>query len=307
MEDDGDGWVPRTDEYERQSITIDFEIDQSDWKAGGAITPTSPVYSYFYDEPSAGDTGVGITVAGEDITIIADNDGMIWIDAYAGTDTYLVPSMLRGLPNVEMVKVTDWDNDDTLDCLIKLDMSRFLTEQHEYKPTYVMELPLLDVDVAGLDDDNPATQTALGEVQLTVTVTWAYSGVTAEDGYVLSEIYVLSNDTVKGNDITFKDMTISGTHSIIPGGTVTLEPEHDSMGGAYVAYYVRTSDSDEPLDPENLIIFRGTNTGDTMYFSVNVQINFETNDSVKLDFHMTLCSPDGTTADETDTVNLNEA
>ena len=90
MEDDTSDWTPPGDDYERQSITIDFEIDQSDWKAGGAATPTTPVYSYFYDEPSLGDTGVGITVAGEDITVIADNDGIIWLDVYGGTDFYLV-------------------------------------------------------------------------------------------------------------------------------------------------------------------------------------------------------------------------
>ena len=307
MEGIDDGWVPSTDKYERQSITIDFEIDQSDWKAGGAVTPTTPVYNYFYDEPSLGDTGVGITVAGEDITIIADNDGIIWLDVYGGTDFYLVESVLRGLPNVKMVKVNDWDNDDTLDCLVKLDMSRFLTEQHEYKPTYVMELPLLDVDVTGLDDDNPADQTTLGEAQVTATITWMYSGVTAEDGFYISELWVLTNDTVKGNDVTLKSMTIDGSMTAIPGGSVTLSPQHDSIGGAYAAYYIRTSDADEPLDPVSQGFFRGTNKGDALYFTLSVQCNFETDDGVTIDIYFTLVSPDGTTAQETDSVTLGDA
>lgn len=304
--EDLDEWVAPADKYVRQTITIDFEIDQSDWQAGGAAGPTTPCYTYFNSEPKQGDTGVGITVGGEDITLRAENDGVIWIDAYGGTDFYLIPSVLRGSnPEVLLVKVNDWDNDDTLDCLIKLDLSRFLKEQHEYQPTYVMEMPLLNVDVADLDDDNPADQRAIGTAQTTVTVTWAYSGVTAEDGYAISELYVLSNDTVKGNDITFKDMTVSGTHTLAQGGS-TLDPSHDSIGGAYAAYYVRTHDSDEPLDPENLILFRDTNMGDTVYFSVQIVCNFETNDTVLVDITWILCSPDGTQATETDQVLLTE-
>jgi hypothetical protein len=299
------GWTD-TDRFVRQSITIDFEIDQSDWKAGGTVTPGSPVYSYFYDEPTEGDTGIGITVAGEDITIIADNDGMIWIDAYGGTDFYLIQSVLRGLPNVKMVKVNDWDNDDDLDCLIKLDLSRFLKEQHEYKPTYVMELPLLDIDVAGLDDDDPADQRTLGTGGGTVEVTWKYTGVDAQDGYVISELWVLTNDTVKGNDVTLKSMTVSGSHTVI-GGTKTYSPDHDSIGGAYASYYIRTADSGEALDPANLQIYRATNAGDAIYFTLQVQHSLESADNVTIAIYFTLVTPDGTTAEETDVMILGEA
>lgn len=304
MEDTGDGWV--ADKYVKNSVTIDFEIDQSDKEAGGAVTPTSPVYSYFYDEPREGDTGVGITVGGEDITIKAENDGVIWIDAYGGSDFYLVDSFIRNSnPEVKATKITDWDGDDTLDYLIKMDLSRYLKDEAQFKQTYVMEMPLLDVDVTGLDDDDPADQTSIGTTQTTVTVTWKYTGVTAEDGYCISELYVLSNDTVKGNDILFKDMSISGTHTVVdnPSG-VSIEPQHDSVGGAYAGYYIRTSDSDEPLDTENLILFRDTNMGDAIYFSVQIQCNFESGDVVTVDISFLLCSPDGTTATETDSVTL---
>ena len=300
-----DAFVP-SEKYVHELITIDFEIDQSDWQAGGTATPTTPVYSYFYEEPSEGDTGVGITVGGEDLTIKASNDGIVWIDVYGGTDFYLSESVIKASnPEIVATKVVDWDGDDNLDLLVKMDFSRFLKSVHQYKPTYVMELPLLDVDVSSLDDDDPANQENLGTSQGTITITWAYSGLPAEDGYGISEIYVITNDTSKGTDVLLKQLVISGTHTIIghPGG-LTLQPIHTSVGGAYAVYYIMPSDADEPLGEDALLCFRDTNAGDTMYFSVTLQHNFEANDDISIDFHMTLVSPDGTTADETDTCDI---
>ena len=301
------GFVPSA-KYVHELITIDFEIDQSDWQAGGTATPTTPVYSYFYEEPSDGDTGVGITVAGEDLTIKASNDGIVWLDVYGGTDFYLVDSIIRGSnPEVVETKIVDWDGDDTLDFLVKLDLSRFLKSVHQYKPTYVMELPLLDVDVAGLDDNDPANIESIGTAQVTVTMVWTISGVTAEDGYAISELWVVTNDTAKGVDVTLKTMTLSGGHTIVghPGG-ITLQPEHTTIGATYAVYYIRPSDADEPLNDDALIIFRDTNMGDTMYFSLNVQCNFEATDDISLILYYTLVSPDGTMAEETDQADLQE-
>jgi len=297
-------WVPSRDEYERSSITIDFEIDQSDWQAGGAATPTGPVYSYFYGEPTEGDTGIGITPAGEDITVRADYDGIIWIDLYGGSDFYVIDTVIRSaIPECKSTKVVDWDGDDNLDLLMQLDLSRFLMEDFQYKPTYVMELPLMDVDVAHAID-SPAAQ-VVGTAQITKTITWKYTACDAEDGYAISELYVLTNDTAKGVDLTLKALTISGTHTIERGSS-TLQPIHTSIGGAYAAYYIQPSDVSEPLDPDNLIIFRDTNMGDEMYFSVQVQCNFEANDDLLVSIYIVVVDPAGTTAVLTDGVELNE-
>ena len=299
-------WTPRRDGYERSTITIDFEIDESDWQAGGAPTSTNSLYSYFYDEPTEGDTGIGITLAGEYITVKAENDGVIWMDCYGGDDEYLVDSVIRG-SNVEILatKIVDWDGDDELDYLVKLDLSRFLMEDFQYKPTYVMEFPLMDMDVTTHAPITvPADQAAIGNTRTTVTVTWPIAGVDAEDGYAISEMYILTNDTAKGVDVECKQLTISGTTTLFQGSS-TLQPIHTSVGGAYAAYYIMPSDSSEPLDPDNLIIFRDTNMGDTIYFSVQIVCTFEgPGDGATIDLVYTLVDPNRGTQIEQDQMLL---
>lgn len=307
------GEGPSGEQYVRNQITIDFEIDQSDWQAGGAATPTTPVYSYFYEMPEQDESGTGITVGGEDIMIKASNDGIIWIDAYAGTDFYLVEEALRSAnPNiVDSVVINDYDDDDQFDMLIKLDMSDFLREDFQYKPTYVLELPLLDVDVAGLDDDNPADHAGMGTSANTTTIVWKYTGLTANDGFVLSDLVVKTNDTEKGNDVLLRTMTISGTVTVcdstgrvLSGSSLSLSPEVGYIGGSYAAYYTHSANDDEPLDTEALLIYRDTNAGDGLYFTLSFTSYFEGTEAVLIDIQYTLTSPDGTTAEETDQVQI---
>jgi hypothetical protein len=169
-----------------------------------------------------------------------------------------------------------------------------------------MELPLLDLDVAGITTDNPADQTGVGVAVVTQTLTWKVSGLTAEDGFFISELYILTNDTVKGNDFTLKSMTISGAHTVIgePGGSVTLQPMHDSVGGAYAAYYIRATNAAEPLENDVLQIFRDTNRGDELYISVQVMVDYEANDDGLLDLVFVTVDPAGNTAQVTDQIEL---
>ena len=313
--DDGFGEGPSGTDYVRNTLTIDFEIDQKDWQSGAGATPTNPVYAYFYEMPQDDEAGIGITVAGEDITIRAENDGMIWIDVYAGTDFFIVERALRqSNPVIKNVVINDYDNDDQLDFLVQLDLSDYLREDFQYKPTYVMEMPILDVD-ASWTMSSPSDQGSVGTGSgTTVTISWVMSGVTADDGAVISDIVVKTNDTEKGNDVTLKDMTISGTMTVLDstgrtlsGSSLTLSPTTTYIGGSYAAYYTQSADDDEPLDSNALMIYRDTNAGDILYMTVNVICDFEAEDDVTVDLEFTVTSPDGTTASVTDSVKLSDA
>lgn len=285
---------------------VAFAIDETDWLAHGAATPTSPVFSLFYDLPTS-KTAVGKSIATGGSTISVDGSGYVWIDLYGGTDFYLVESAIRaGNPNkITSVVYNDWDQDGSLDMLVKCDVSDVGVTGQGVAPTYDINLPLLDVDVTGLTSDNPADQTAIGEVEVVVQVEHKLSACTAADGFVISEIKYVTNSTNEGDQLVFEELDVSGQWTLT--GPNYFQTPIDQENGNYQVWYIQADDKQDPLDPGAAMVYRETNKGDSLTLSANVRVTFATNDVYSVALTVTIVDPAGVKSTITDTVLLKEA
>lgn len=298
----GTGEAPKG-KYSRSMITISLIVSQSDWQAGGAASPTTPVYKMFYEQPTADSSGEDLTVAGEDVTIKASNDGVIWIDAYGGTDFYLLPDEIEG-SNSEVSQIVheDYDADGKMDLLIECDLSAFLMGPQDFKPSFTLSMPLLDLDVTSLADNNPADITSIGTSETVTNIEWVLSGVTAEDGLVISELYFVTNSTRQGEDIRFEELYFGGQWTV--EGQTSWNSPIDYTYGDYTAYYIKAPDNNDPLSSGTVMAFRDTNKADTFDVSVNARMTLETGNNILVDLYVTCVSPDGTVTEVNDQVML---
>jgi hypothetical protein len=296
-------WVGEPGKFDRDQITVSLVVSQSDWQAGGSATPTTPVYTLYHGRPGKDSSGNSLTVAGEDIQVKASENGRVWIDCYGGTDFYLVEDALRDAnPEIKNVVKEDFDGDGKLDFLAELDLSGFLIGSQEFKPSYTLSMPLLDVDITGVTSSNPADQSSIGTSETVVTIKHTISAVTAEDGLVISELYYTTNSTREGDDLRFEELYITGQWTV-DGPTAIASPVHKTYGD-YSGYYIYADESNEPLDDKAMMAYRDTGRADDMTVSVNIRVTGETSEVYVVTLYITLVQPDGTVTEVSDAVTL---
>lgn len=285
---------------------VAFAIDETDWLAHIAAAPTGPSYNLFYELPTA-KTAVGKSVSTSGSTISVDGSGFVWIDLYGGSDFYLVESALRaGNPaKVQSVVYNDWDQDGSLDMLVKFDVANIGVTGQGIAPTYDINLPLLDTDVTGLTSDSPADQTGLGEVEVVVQVEHKLSLCNAADGFVISEIKYVTNSTNEGDQITFEELDVSGQWTLT--GPNYFRAPIKTENGDYQVWYILADDRQDPLDPGAAMVYRETNRGDSLTLSANCRLTLATNNMIEVTLTVTITDPAGVKSTITDLVLLDEA
>lgn len=305
-------WEGVDDENFRGGVA--FTIDEADWSANIAAAPTSPAFSLYYDQPTEMSVGKPVATGGSTITV--DGGGDVWIDLYGGSDFYLIPdySVLKSAnPLCTGLTIEDYDDDGSMDYLARFDVSDVGETGQGVNPTMDISLPLLDQDTTSLAISAPADQTALGEAETVVTIEWTMSGVTADDGCIISEIWVTTNATTEGDRIDMEELSIGGGHVAkrISGSSMSevskINDPVKEENNNYNAWYIEADDDNDPLSNGALFVYRPTDETDDLDLKLNVRITFATNNKVDLTMNIRYVTPAGAKADLTDTCRLAEA
>ena len=269
-----------------------FKLVQTDYFTGGAVSPTSAVYTLYHVRPRTGVSGTAITASGTTTEIFKADGGKVYMAIYGGTDYYLVePDVYNSNPRITSHYYEDFDNDGTDELIVELDVSDVGERGQGLTPVVSISLPLVDEDISGLTSDNPADQSSIGTTATTVTITWKVSGLTAEDGVTLQRIYFATNSSRGGDDLRFETLTISGGWTV-NGQDTWGAPVHEENGD-YEAWYMRPADYLEPH--AGTLVWRGTNADDSLYVTVSIRCMFESAEDHLVDLYMDFLDPDTTT------------
>ncbi|GAF84802.1 unnamed protein product, partial [marine sediment metagenome] len=276
-----------------------------------AAAPTTPAYNVYYSRPSDGDKGAGVSItpAGTVADVPATAQGYIWMDIYGGSDFYIIESAFRTAnPRVRAIVVEDWDLDGKEDFLVQLYVGDVGVTGQGTDPTCTINLPLLDLDVTGLTSTNPGDQGSIGTSETVINIEWTCSAVTAQDGFVITEIYFKTNSTIGGDDILFEELELSGGHDVINPTTGRVkdswvEPMKDKDGD-YYAYYVDADTNNDPLAHGSLMAYRPLSGTDTLRVSINARMTMDGGDVILVDMVITYVGPTGTKGSITDQVML---
>jgi hypothetical protein len=286
---------------------IQFIINRNDYLASGAVTPTSDSYTLYHMQPYQGASGIAITASGTTTEVPPEDNGIVYMVLYGGTDFYIVEdAFLQANKRVIDSYWSDFDNDGDDDFVCKLDVSKVGTPEQQQTPTFTLSLPLLDEDVASFSDDNPSDQTGIGETEVVKPITWKVSGITSNDGAFLTRLYFATNDTRGGDDVRFEECTLSGGWVDGTGSVSYFGSPVKEENGNYEAWYLNPPDY---LEYHNGIrLWVDSNDADALYITVNVRCTFETNDTVAVTLYADFLDPDGSSVTQvTDLVNLDEA
>lgn len=291
---------------------VAFTIDESDWQANIAAAPTSPTFALYYTKPGAASVGKPVAAAGS--TISVDGSGYVWLDLYGGTDFYMIPDynvMKASNPKLTQLVIEDYDGDGTLDYLAQFDVANVGVTGQGVNPTFDIAFPLLDQDTTSLAISAPADQTGLGSTEQVVTATHTLSGVTADDGFIITEIWYTTNSSSEGTDLDFESLTISGgwTVKMINGASMSLISKvNDPIGeenAYYNAWYIEADDDNDPLASSGLMVYRETDAVDELDLKVNMR--WTGSHQVTVTCNVKYITPGGTKATLTDTLTLNDA
>jgi hypothetical protein len=297
--------VPVSEIY---SGNIKWVIDETDFLATGSHTSTNEIFYLFNSEPmDESDAGGGnqLTTSGEVVDLPAENKGWAWIGVHNGDDEYMIAQWLestfKGLNSrCKEIKWRDITGDDKDEMICKFWVGDIKVGSSQ-DPVVTIQFPWIDEDVSGITEDSPSDQSSIGTGSgTTVTITWLFSGLAEEDGYVIGKLYFVTNDTREGNDVRLKNLELSGGVDVY-GKTSWSVPESTSAGD-YEAYYFNPKDYTDPMD--GILVYRDTDAPDQLYVTLTIDCYFEASDCVTVDVYMETVGGDGATTQVTDSVSL---
>jgi len=280
--------------------SVNIKINEGDYFTGADVSPTNAAYLLFHADPRTGVTGSeAITATG---TTTSVSTQYIYLRIYGGDDYYMITDQF-GCTGAKIVDRFwyDFDGDGDDDFFVKLDMSDAVRVDSDNVHYVTVLLKLLDEDTSNWSDDNPSDISSIGTSESVQTITWKISGITAEDGAVISRLYFATNSTRGGDDVRFESLSLSGGWRIL-GQTAWSAPVREDNGN-YEAWYL-TGEPDY-LEPHNgMVVLRGTNDADSLYVTVQVRCTLESGDNITVDLYMDVLSPDGAVTTVNDQVML---
>lgn len=298
-------WGKGEEEVEYYYGSCSFKINQQDYLAGGAASPTGAKYLLFHTKPVKGATFSSITAGGTTTDIRKADKGYVWYTIYGGSDFFIVEeAFIAGNSRIVDDYWEDYDEDGDDDFIIKVYVGDVGERGQGLTPVCALDLPLLQLDLT-LTNDNPDDQTGLEETEKVVQIEWELSGITEEYGCYLTELYFVTNDTRKGNDVKLEEVTLSGGWVRTSGAPTEFDVPCKEENGDYEAWYYKADDNREYN--QGIRMWRDTGEPDTLHVTLNVRITFEENDAIGIHLYATFIGPDGTDAQVDDEVGLGEA
>lgn len=299
-----EGTTPSGEEPFWGALTV--SINQQDLLAKASASPTSASYILYQEYPVQGSTGTVITASGTTVDIKKESKGIIYMMIFGGTDFYIFEQEFTQNAEVLSIEKRDYDKDGDLDFIAKLDISDVAPPNPGYQPTYALNLPLLDLDVTGLTSSSPADQTALGETEVVVNVEWTISGLTAQDGAVLTELKFTTNSTDENDKVALEELYLGGQWTVRGVGEDFADGGRTTYGD-YAEWYVEADEINDYLSDGAVMVYRETNKADSLDVSLNVRCTFSTNNQVVITMSATFVNPSGAKTTVTDAVTLAEA
>jgi hypothetical protein len=132
------------------------------------------------------------------------------------------------------------------------------------------------------------------------TITWKFSGITAEDGYYLARLFFVTNETRVGDDVRLKDVSISGGWTF--DGPSSISAPVLETSGDYEAYYINPTDYTEISNA--IPVYRGTRAADSLYITLNVDCYLESGDSISITIYVDWVTAEGSIDQDSDAVNI---
>ena len=282
-----------------------FKITLTDYFTGTDFTGSvaNEAAALYHSKPSVGAAGASVTpgTTGATHEILESDKGYVWFYFYAGDDGYFVDSLFQASnARVTESEWTDFDNDGTDEFIFKAWVGDVGVRGQGLTPVVSFAAAVVDEDDGTIGDDNPADQTGAGTGAQTESITWKFSGITAEDGYYLGRMYIMTNETVGGDDTRMKELQMSGGWTI--GGRTTWGAPIREENGNYTAWYWDPVDYDEAHNA--IPVWRGTNAPDSMYVTLTISCNYESGDATKFTIYMDWVQPDGVIDTDTDDVTI---
>ena len=282
--------------------TMQIKITESNYFDGSSETTSSASYVAYQGHLGPGTAGVAISASGTDFDLAKEAQGWIYMKIYPGTAHYpMVDAFIQANPRIKDYYWQDIDDDGLDDLIVKIWVGDIGQRGQALKPVLVLALPLIDVDVTDLTDDDPSDISSIGTSEVVKQITWKISGVSEKAGFVISRLYISTNETREGTDIKCEELSISGL-----GVDITYSaPVYTQDGpnaGYYSAWYIKL---DDYRDWHNgVLVYRAPNKADALYITLNVRCTMESGDALYVQLNLEYVKPDGTTGTLTDQVVL---
>jgi len=294
-----EGVVPG-EEYFRGVCTI--KVNSVNVVDDAAESLTSSAFAAYHGAKGPGVSGLAISASGTDFAVDPEDEGIMYLKVYAGTAHYTVMSALVSAnPRIDSYEWTDLDANGLDDLILTVDLNGIKEQTVGVKPEWTLVLPVIDEDVTGLTDDNPADQSGIGTTEKVVQITWDISGASEKAGFVISRLYFTTNETREGTDIKLEELTISGMNLDV-GYTLPVFTQSGPNAGDYEAWYLRNMDYNDYH--RGLMAIRWSNKADKLSITLSVRCTFESGDKLKVQLEMEYVQAEGTIATLQDDVVL---
>jgi len=297
---DGEG-IPTEDIF---AGNLDVKTKENDYIAGSTHSSTNDKVFIHALDPVSESTGVALTSSAVNFELSRASGGYAWISIHNGDDEFLITPWMEGVfkthnPRVKEVYYKDLDSDDKMEMVGKCWFGDMVVGSGQ-DPEWTLIMNWIDEDI-GLAISSPSDLTGQGTGSGTsFGLTWLLSGWTAGDGCPIVKLYVVTNDTREGEDITLQGLRMYGDITVI-GKTSWSAPEYTSSS-AYEGYYYMPTDYTDPFN--GILTYRGTQASDELYVSLAGKTYHEANGNITVDLFVVVVGGDGTTAQLTDSVTL---
>jgi len=250
--------------------TISLTVQEDNYLSRGtAVTSTSDSYVAYHSKGKAlADatkedfvSGITFTVGtAKDVSVETVDLGHLWFKAYTGTDYFLhVEGTIEANPVIMTAdgsKFLDLDNDNRLEVVFDVDLSREIADPKQSKDIVVMCVQ----EDTSLALNTPADQTGIGSGTKTGTIEWQITGCSEKYGFRLARLYVTSNET------TFESLCKVTSVNIAQVGTFTGSAIKSDSGAK--TWYIDIGISDYRELVYSYLLMRSS--GGTSYVAVTV-------------------------------------
>lgn len=285
---------------------LDISVNEMDMLAGASCSPSNAAYNYHKNKPGKLTVGESVTTSGSTHRVDQRQSGKFWLEIYGGDDYYVPIEYFKASnPMVMSAMWEDYDEDGTDELLAQFDVSKISEPDPNTNPDLVVVMPEIDIDKTGWTDDDPSDISSIGTSESVQTVTHKFTGITAEDGAYIVELYYTTNATTEGDDIEFEELTLSGGWVQSSGAKTYWDQPIDTENQDYRAYYIYPSDRKEYHN--GIRVWRDTNEADTLYISANIRCTLDSSDVITVTLNLEALDPTGASSSYTDSVTLSES
>ena len=201
------GQAPATDVWKQGGFNIGFNTYEKNALSGASVSTSSASYQVFHSYGKRlkditslyGVAGVALSTSSTTSFAVDPKDnGIVFISINPGTGHYPhVKSIRENNPGFLDAKWIDVDTQNKPRLVIELDLKRYGTPNLNVDPSLKIDLFIRVVpEDTAISLSSPSDITGIGTTAGTEkTIEWTITGITADSGIAISELYISSNQT----------------------------------------------------------------------------------------------------------------